>query len=58
MCENTVMAFPIENRISTKLFIDRSATLIYIADSRIAVVTNEGDQRVCFCCLEDQVYLV
>jgi len=45
MCENSVMIFPIKKRISVELFIYRNAAL-YVGETRIRVVTNEGDQLI------------
>jgi len=44
VCENPIMAFPIKKRINTELFID-STTAIYIGETLIRVVTNEGDRQ-------------
>jgi len=43
MCENPAMTFPIKKRISTEMFIDRTAAL-YIEESQIKIMTNESDQ--------------
>jgi len=45
VCENPVMTFTIKKRFNTVLFIDRIAAL-YIGNTRIRVLTNEGDQPV------------
>jgi len=56
MCENPVMALSIKKRTSTELFIDRKVAL-NIGETRIRVVTYEGDQQVGPALLEEQVYL-
>jgi len=48
MCEYPVTIFPIEKRINTELFIDGTAAL-YIGETQIKELTNEGDQRVGTC---------
>lgn len=53
MCENPVVTFPIMKRISIELFIDRTASPLYIEETRIRVVTMEGDERVDTCLLID-----
>jgi len=40
---NPAMTFPIEKRITTEVFIDRSAAL-YIVETQNRVVTDAGDQ--------------
>jgi len=42
-CGNPAITFLIKKRIITELFIDRTAAL-YIGETRIRVVTDEGDQ--------------
>jgi len=42
---NPMVTFPTKKRINTQLFIDRTATL-YIGDTQIRVITNEGAQPV------------
>jgi len=57
LCENPGMtSFPINKRINTELFIDRKAAL-YIGETRIRVVTYEGDQPAGTSWLEERVYL-
>jgi len=43
--KSPLMTFPLKKIGNTVLFIDRMATL-YIEDTLIRVVTNEGDQGV------------
>jgi len=46
-----------KKRINTELYYDRTAAL-FIGKIQISVVTNEGDKRVGFSLLEEQVYPV
>jgi len=55
-CGNTVMTFLIKKGINTETFIHRTAAL-YIEETRIRVVTNEGDLQVGVCWLEDRLYI-
>jgi len=42
--KNPVMTFPLKKRINTELFIVRIRDALYIGETRIRVVTDEGDQ--------------
>jgi len=53
--ENKVMTFLIEKIISTELLIDRTAAL-FIEETCIRVVSNEGKWRVGASRLEERIY--
>jgi len=52
VCENSVMNFQIKKRINAELFIDRMS-VPHRGETRIRVVTNEGDKPVSPAYLED-----
>jgi len=54
--ENPVMIFLIKKRINTELFIEIAAA-IFTEETRIRVVTIEGDQQVAASCWVGHVYL-
>jgi len=56
-CENPVITCPIEERINTELFIDRTATL-YIEETLHKGSEQWGWSDNCTCWLEDWVNLV
>jgi len=54
--ENPVMTFPIKKRVNTELFIYRMAAL-YIAESWVRDMTNEGNQCIGTSWLQEQANL-